>query len=132
MVVEFGNSRLQEVADAWGAGAEVSEMRLQSMWRETVPLSWNSPLYRQFYETLREVNQERVCPRPVRIVLGDGPLDWSRIKTLKDFEPWGDRSGAIVATIECEVLAKQRRAFVLTGLAHAVKRALRTALPRPS
>jgi len=78
-------------------------------------------LYRQFYETIREVNRNRVCPRPVRIVLGDGPLDWSRIKTASDFAPWGDRDSAIAATIEREVLAKHHRAFVLTGLAHAVK-----------
>src|SRR6478752_9871956 len=49
IVVEFGNSRLQDVADRYVAGADVTEAQLQSIWRETaVPLTWNSPIYRQF------------------------------------------------------------------------------------
>src|SRR5947208_663475 len=42
IVVEFGNSRLQGLADRFAAGEKVSEAELQSLWRETsVSLTWN-------------------------------------------------------------------------------------------
>ena len=56
IVIESGNARLQPVADAWASGKDVSEAELVSMYRETaVPFAWNAPMYRQFYETVREV-----------------------------------------------------------------------------
>src|SRR2546423_9109364 len=42
IVVEFGNSRLQGLADKFAAGEKLSETELQSLWREnSVPLTWN-------------------------------------------------------------------------------------------
>src|SRR5437764_12629528 len=35
IVVEFGNSRLQGLADKFAAGEKLSETELQSLWRET-------------------------------------------------------------------------------------------------
>ena len=41
IVVEFGNSRLQELADTYAFGGTVTDTQLQSLWRETsVPLTW--------------------------------------------------------------------------------------------
>lgn len=34
VVVEFGNSRLQKLADIYGAGGTLSETDIESMWRE--------------------------------------------------------------------------------------------------
>jgi hypothetical protein len=111
------------LADAYAAGASLTEAQVQSMLRETaVPLTWNSPLYRQFYETVRDVNRRKLCPHPVRLVLADPPLDWSKIHSAKDYAAWDDRDGSQAAVIEREVLAKGGRAFVLAGEAHAVKR----------
>jgi len=122
VVVEFGNSRLQEIADAYASGGAVRDAQLQSLWRETsVPLTWNSPVYRQFYETVRDINQKHVCGHPIRIVLADAPLDWSKIKTAKDYEPWTDRDGSFADVVEREVLAKHHRAFLLAGQFHVVK-----------
>ena len=122
VVVEFGNARLQPVADAYVAGGKVGETRLQSLWRETaVPLTWNSPLYREVFVTLREINAKRLCPRPLRLLLGDPPLDWSRIATAADYARFTDRDGHLAAVIEREVLDKQRRALVISGKLHAMK-----------
>ena len=122
VVLEAGNSRLQKLADAWVAGAQLGEAELQSMWRETaVPLTWNSPLYRRVYEAVRDINQQHLCPHPVRLVLGDGPIDWSKVRSASDFAPWGERDALLAETIEREVLARHRRAFVLLGLAHVLK-----------
>jgi hypothetical protein len=122
VVVEFGNSRLQKLADTYISGGKVTETELQSLWRETsVPLTWNSPVYRQFYETVREINQKHLCPRPIRVVLADPPLDWSKIKTAKDYAQWTDRDASYADVVEREVLSKHHRAFLLAGQFHVVK-----------
>jgi hypothetical protein len=76
VVVEFGNSRLQKLADIYAAGGALGETEIESMWRETsVPLTWNTPVYRAVYDTIREINRRHLCAHPVRIVLADAPLD---------------------------------------------------------
>jgi hypothetical protein len=123
IVVESGNSRLQSLADRYAAGEKITEGDRQSLWRETsVPLTWNSPVYRQFYETVREINQKHLCSHQVRIVLADPPLDWSKIKNAKDYAPWADRDASYADVVEREVLAKHHRAFLLAGQFHVVKR----------
>lgn len=123
IVVEFGNSRLQGLADRYGNGEDVTEAELQSLWRETsVPLTWNSPVYRQFYEAVREINQRHLCSHPVRIVVADPPLDWAKIKTAKDYAPWADRDASYADVVEREVLSKHHRAFLIAGQFHVVKR----------
>jgi hypothetical protein len=123
VVVEFGNSRLQALADRYAAGEKVTEEELQSLWRETaVPLAWNSPVYRQFYETVRQINQKHLCSHPIRIVLADPPMDWSKIKDAKDYASWIERDESYAEIVEREVLAKHRRAFLVAGQFHVVKR----------
>jgi hypothetical protein len=122
VVVEFGNSRLQALADTYASGGVITEAQLQSMWRETaVPLAWNSPLYRQVYETVRDVNVKHVCTHPVRLVLADAPLDWSKIQSVKDYEPFTDRDASLADVVEREVLAKHHRALLIAGEQHALK-----------
>lgn len=123
IVVEFGNARLQRIADDYVSGKSVSEADVQSMWRETeVMFAWNSPVYRQFYETVREVNQKHVCAHPVRLVLADPPIDWSRVKTLEDFQPFADRDGFFADVVEREVLAKKHRALLIAGALHVLRK----------
>lgn len=123
VAVEFGNSRLQKLADIYASGGALSETQIQSMWRETsVPLTWNTPVYRAVYETVRDINSRHLCPHPIRLVLADGKLDWSKIKTAKDLEAFADRDTAMADTVEREVIAKHRHAFLITGEFHAEKK----------
>jgi hypothetical protein len=123
IVVEFGNSRLQALADTYAFGGSVTDTQLQSLWRETcVPLTWNSPVYRQFYETVREINQKQLCSHPIRIVLADPPLDWSKIQSAKDYAQWVDRDGSFADVVEREVLSKHHRALLVAGQFHVVKK----------
>ena len=123
IVVEFGNSRLQPLADTYASGGNVTQTQLQSLWRETaVPLTWNSPLYQQFYETVRDINQKHLCTHSIRVVLGDPPLDWSKIKTVKDYAQVTDRDGSYADVVEREVLSKHHRALLVAGELHAMKR----------
>jgi hypothetical protein len=123
IVVEFGNSRLQKIADDYAFGRNVTDAQLESVWRETaVPFTWNSPLYRQLFEAVREINEKSLCDHKIRIVLGDPPLDWSKIKSAQDYAPWIDRDASYAEVVEREVLAKHRHAFLLAGQYHVVKR----------
>jgi len=123
VVVEFGNSRLQKLADIYAFGGTLGEQQIASMYRETsVPLTWNTPVYRAVYDTVRDINRERLCPHRVRLVLADAPLDWSKVKSAKDLEPFADRDTAMADTVEREVMAKHRHAFLITGEFHAEKK----------
>jgi hypothetical protein len=122
IVIEFGNARLQDVADRYASGQDVGEAELQSMWRETeVPFAWNSPVYRQFYETVREVNAKKLCAHPLRIVLGDPPIDWAKVKNVKDLQRVEDRDVFFAGVAEREVIARNRRALLISGELHALK-----------
>ena len=122
VVVESGNARLQALADTYVSGGDVSAGTLQLVWRETaVPLTWNSPLYRRVFETVRAINQAHLCPKPVRVLLGDPPLDWSAITTPQQYARWTDRDGHYAGVVEREVLAKGHRALLIAGELHAMK-----------
>jgi hypothetical protein len=123
VAVEFGNSRLQALADTYVSGGSLTETQIASMWRETsVPLVWNTPVYRAVYDTIRDIDRTHLCPHPIRLVLADGPLDWSKVQTPKDLEAFADRDTAMADTVEREVLAKHRRALLITGEFHAEKK----------
>ena len=123
VVVEFGNSRLQKLADVYASGGALDEAQVASMYRETsVPLTWNTPVYRAVYDTVRDINRGHLCSHPIRLVLADAPLDWSKVRTAKDLEPFADRDAAMADTVEREVIAKHRRAFLITGEFHAEKK----------
>jgi len=123
IVIESGNARLQPVADAWASGEDVSEADLVSMYRDTeVPFAWNAPMYRQFYETVREVNAKHLCPRPVRLVLGDPAFDWAKIETADDLKKVEDRDEFFAGVVEREVLAKKHHALLISGALHALRK----------
>lgn len=122
VVVEFGNARFQPTADAYVAGKPVSDARLRRIWRETaVPFTWNAPMYRQVFDTVRDVNRTHLCPHPLRIVLADPPLDWAKIRSARDYARWTDRDGSHARIIEREVLARGHRALYVAGEYHALK-----------
>ena len=123
IVIESGNARLQPLADAWASGKDVSEADLVSMYRETqVPFVWNAPMYRQFYETVRDVNMRHVCPHPVRLLLGDPSFDWAKIENAEDLKKVQDRDEAYADVIDREVLAKKHRALLISGIPHALRK----------
>jgi hypothetical protein len=59
IVVEFGNARYQPVLDTYIRGGDVRPEQLQLLWRDTTqPGVWDSPIYEEFFRTVREVNQK--------------------------------------------------------------------------
>jgi hypothetical protein len=119
IVVEFGNSRLQPTADAYIAGKDVAEADVKHMYRDTaVPFVWNAPMYRAFFDAVRAANVRHECAHPVRVVLGDPPIDWTRIHSPEDYAPFEDRDASFANVVDREVLAKHHRALLIEGTPH--------------
>jgi hypothetical protein len=116
IVVEFGNTLYQGAIDRFIAGQPVADARLRPAWQNTTqsPVkTWDEPVYEQFYRTVRAVNWARPADRQIRVLLGDPPIDWAKIKhasQLRGYLSWRDTYAA--AVVEKEVLAKGHRALL--------------------
>ncbi len=127
IVVEFGNSRYQAVADAFVSGNSISEQRLRAVWQDTtIPRAvWDRPIYEEFFRAVRSVNAGRPPNRQLRVLLGDPPIDWQQVRTAADLQEWSNRRSLFPAElIAREVIAKHRRALVIYGGLHLMRQNL--------
>ena len=124
IVVEFGNARHQAVMDRYVLELEdVPRAELARTWQDTTQLLvWDSPVYESFFAAVRSLNADLDHEDRVRVLLGDPPIDWSRVNTPEELEPWLERESSYVDVLEQEVLAKGRKALVLIGSGHCMKR----------
>lgn len=119
IAVEWASARLQAVLDAYVSGAEVPEDQVRQAWRETTQfLVWDSPVYQRFFKAVREVNEALAPEDRLRVLAGDPPIDWSRVRSHDDAMRFSDRDGHFAEVLEREVLAKNRRALVIAGGGH--------------
>jgi hypothetical protein len=123
IVVEFGNALYQPTIDRFIAGQSVANADLRPVWRNTSqsPLgTWDEPVYEQFYRTVRAVNAPLPPGKQIRVLLGDPPLDWSKITSLDQLRAiaGAQRDMHPASVIETQVLAKSRRALICYGLGH--------------
>lgn len=126
IVVEFGNGRYQSVMDRYIAGGDVREDELKVAWENTTQVSgvWSSPIYRDFFASVRAFNRTLPAPRRIRVLLGDPPVDWTRVigPADDDMNDWRDAHFAWV--VEQEVLRKGRKALLFIGGAHIGRRVM--------
>jgi hypothetical protein len=113
IVVEFGNSRYQDLMDRFVDGDDnVPYAQLRHVWQDTTQphAVWDRPIYERFFRAIRRINGSLSEERRIRIELADPPIDWSQIKTFQDLLPWLKRRPFDEAAIvEREVLAKNRK-----------------------
>jgi hypothetical protein len=124
IVVEFGSADHQAIMDRYVAGEPVSPAEMDQVLRDTTQLLvWDSPIYANVFSAVRRANQRRPASRPLRVVLGDPPIDWAATKTAEDYlKISNERDVHFAAVVEREVLAKGRKALLLAGMFHALKR----------
>jgi hypothetical protein len=122
IVVEFGNALYQGTVDRFIAGQPVDDAELRRAWRNTTasPLeTWDAPVYEQLYRTVRAVNWPLPPGRQVRVLLGDPPIDWSKITKASEIDVFGLQRDAYPASVvEKEVLDKGHRALICYGWWH--------------
>ncbi len=125
LVVEFGNARYQDVVDRYIGGAAVPDDSLALAWRNTVVSPntvWESPVYRGFFEAVREINRSLEPPARYRVVLADSDVDWSAVRHRDDLAPYYDRASAMAGTLRRESLLRGRRSLFLAGGLHVARR----------
>jgi hypothetical protein len=131
VVVEFGSARYQRVMDRYIAGRKVRYRELRKAWEKTTQGStapWSSPMYRQFFKTVRQLNLRRPPDRQIRVLLGDPPINWARIvpcshpradwKRPRCLDYWLQRRDTHFAAVVRRVLAGGGRALLIAGDAH--------------
>jgi hypothetical protein len=123
IVVEFGNALYQDVMDRFVRGEEVPDRTLRKVWQDTTQAHtvWDSPIYEELFRAVREINAKRPRDRHLRVLLGDPPLDWDKVRA-DDLAEWeramAARDTHAAQVVEREVLAKQRRALLIFGGMH--------------
>jgi hypothetical protein len=124
IVVEFGNAFYQSVIDWFVSGGDVPSSELRKVWQNTSQLQpvWDVPIYEEFFRAVRAVNASVPIDHRIRVLLGDPPIDWSRVTTFKDvfsqMREAGDRDTHPARLIQGEVLTQGRRALVVYGDMH--------------
>jgi hypothetical protein len=125
IVVEFGSARYQDLMDRFVHGGDIPYESLRQVWQNTTQpeYEWDLPIYEEFFRAVRSINSSLPRERQVRVLLGDPPIDWDRVRTIADLrKQMGDRDAHAVEVIRSEVLARNRRALVIYGDEHLVRK----------
>lgn len=120
IAVECGNSLYQPILDRYVAGEDVPLSEARQVWRNTTqPMCGVSAFYEQFFPLIRRINQRLAPEKKLRVLAGDAPIDWSKVKSRGDYGHFlGQRDATIASVMEKEVLSKHRKALMLFGTAH--------------
>jgi hypothetical protein len=123
-LADSGRARAQAAGATPAAGHPVDNAQLRQVWRDTTqsPLNtWDSPVYEQFYRTVRAANWTLPAAKQMRVLLGDPPIDWSKIRNLSQLRGFGSQRDTHAASVvKTEVLDKNRRALICYGWGHLV------------
>jgi hypothetical protein len=121
IVVEIGQSAYQSVMDRFTNGGDVPYDELKKCWQDTTQANFLSdlPIYEEMFRTVRAINMGLPHNKRIRVLLGDPPLDWSKVHSAADYKALFYRlDDSTAAIIQREVLDKNRRALVVYGDVH--------------
>jgi hypothetical protein len=101
----------------------VTLARVRRAWLDTTQRStWAGPLYEGFFRAVRAANMRVAPAKRVRVLLGDPPIDWSKIRTNAQYERWiARRTTHYASVVERLVLASGRRALLIAGSSHLLR-----------
>jgi hypothetical protein len=122
IVLEIGSARYQALMDDYVNGGAVDEYALAEAWiNTTVPNQIGADI--EWFRQIRRINATRPAERRLRILLGDPPIDWSKVQTRADHFRWlAQRDSYPAALIQTEVLGKGRRGLIIYGHLHFQRR----------
>jgi hypothetical protein len=104
----------------------VANADVEQIWRTAVGgiTEWDAPVYAQFFRTVRAVNWMLPPQRRIRVLLGDPPIDWSRVHGIVDAGyvlSFLAQRDAHYAVVEREVVQKGRQALLIAGNDHLLR-----------
>jgi hypothetical protein len=127
VVVEWGNSLYQAVADDYVNGGMVRLSQLQRIWRNTTQSPANPlehPTHHRLLSLARAINLFAGRPRPLRVLLADPPTDWTTITSADEYERsyhGVSRTDAWTGVILDEVMAKRQHCLTIGGGFHLMR-----------
>jgi hypothetical protein len=133
IIVEAGNSRYQDLADRFVRGENVTPKALQRIWLDTTQQQVASLEAPELFSAVRALNASVPADRRLRILLGEPPIEWDRLKTADDYKAWdaqpmSSRDAFAAELVKREVLAKNRRALALYGAGHFFRKVVSESL----
>jgi hypothetical protein len=124
IVIEFASRHNQPILDRYILEcADVPFDELRRAWRDTSKAthSWESPLYMGWLEAIRDANRKLPAAWRMRVLAGDTPIDWAKIKTHADWVALGPNDVSFAKVVNEEVLAKKRKAVLVLGAGHLAR-----------
>ena len=120
-VVEFGGAAQQDTLDRYLNGQQVSYTDLRKVWTDVV--GWIPTVtglgYANFFAHVRAVNLELPPARRIHVWLGEPSIDWAKIETKDDFQPFlAQRDTHAADVIEKHILEPGKKAIVIYGGLH--------------
>ena len=90
VVVEFGGSTAQNIIDRYVNGEDVPFTEFRRVWTDVVgwlpgPFSLG---YVNFFANVRAANLKLPADRRIKVWLGDPEVDWSKINSFQDIQPF--------------------------------------------
>ena len=119
LIVESGGAAHQDIIDRYVNGEPVTSAELHSVLIDVV--GWEEPpsqMYTNVFATVRAVNAALPPGKRIHLWLGEPPIDWSRIKTFNDLDPFMAQRDSYPAKLVDEVLDRGGKALVIYGGAH--------------
>ena len=123
VVIEFANPVHQDHLDRFIlGGAAMSREELAPVWRDATGAEvWESTIYEQFLRAVRDVNLGLNPDQRVRVLAGDGKIDWLKITTPEQLVPLMNRGGNIRNIIAEHVLEPRVKGLAIYGAGHCSK-----------
>jgi len=123
VVIEAGNALYQPTLDRYIAGEDVPFEQVKLVWLNTTqPGRADST---DLVRTVREVNLKLPPSQRIRVLAGDPPVDWKKIRTPKDMLPYfGARDTNFASVVLNEVLGKHKKALLVIGSAHVFRHSI--------
>jgi hypothetical protein len=121
VVVEFGGESSQGIIDRFVVGEDVPVNELRRVWTET-PGWVPGPTrlgYINFFANVRAANVALPPERRIKVWLGEPKIDWSKINSLQDLDPYiAQRDNNYIRIIGDEILKKHKKALLIIGTSH--------------
>lgn len=125
IVLELGNSRYQNVLDDYISGKNVDYNEVRKIWFDatnSLLQLGDSSLVELLINEIRKINSGLTDETKFRVVVVDPPLDWSKVRSATDFDPWlGRRDLSFIKNVWYEVLDKNRKGFIIMGRRHLLR-----------
>ena len=81
-----------------------------------------SPVYGWFYQAIREANLQSPGKHRIRLLMGNPPGDWDKIKAAQDLAPYeAQREQWYLHVVKDEVLIRHHRALLIMGAMHFLR-----------